>query len=198
MIGEKVRVLIVDDEQMVCDVLLNDLGERGYLCADVLSGEEALDRLRTDKYDAVLLDIRLPGVSGIEVLREIWLHHRGTATIMITGVDEVDTAVEAMKYGATDYIVKPFDFDRVDTSIRAGLLARQASASQESIAAIARGVEARMDPYSSFSSMITEGTANIARYLGIAEEEVQRWVASRTKSDSKGGKLPKLQEDASE
>jgi DNA-binding NtrC family response regulator len=73
----------------------------------------------------------------MEVLKEIWLNHRGTATIMITGVNDVDTAVEATQYGATDYIVKPFDLDRVDTSIRTALLAKQAAISQESIAAIA-------------------------------------------------------------
>lgn len=179
MVEEKMAVLIVDDEQMICDVLENDLSERGYECTSAQTGEDALTELRLKKYDIVLLDIRLPGVSGLEVLREIWLHHRGIATIIITGVDDVDTSVEAMKSGADDYIVKPFDLDRVDTSIRKALVAKQASVSQEQIAAVARGVEKRLDPSSTLQSMITERTVNIARLIGIVEKDVQQWVASR-------------------
>ncbi len=194
MIEEKVTVLVVDDEQMICDVLENDLSERGYECTSAQTGEDALTELRLKKYDAVLLDIRLPGVSGLEVLREIWLHHRGIATIIITGVDDVNTSVEAMKSGADDYIVKPFDLDSVDASIRKALVARQASVSQEQIAAIARGVETRLDPSATIKSMITERTVNIARLIGIAEKDVQRWVAPRERVDFTKIKLPKRPE----
>ena len=183
MFEEKVTVLIVDDEQMICDVLYNDLSERGYECTSAQTGEDALTELRHKKYDVVLLDIRLPGISGLEILREIWLHHRGITTIMITGVTDIDTSVEAMKSGADDYIVKPFDLDRVDASIRKALVAKQSSVSQEQIAAIARGVETRIDPSSTIKSMITERTVNIARLIGIAEKDVQRWVASRERAD---------------
>ena len=194
MVEEKVTVLIVDDEQMICDVLENDLSERGYECISAQTGEDALTELRLKKYDVVLLDIRLPGVSGLEVLREIWLRHRGIATIMITGVDNVDTSVEAMKSGADDYIVKPFDLDRVDASIRKALLAMQAFVSQEQSAAIARGVEQRFDPSSTLQSMITERTVNIARLIGIVEKDVQRWVASREGVDFTKIKPPKRPE----
>ena len=118
---KKARVLIVDDEQVVCDLLHDDLSDRGYLCATALNGDEALKNLAKQDFDVVLLDIRLPGMSGMEVLREIWLNHSKTATIMITAVNDVDTAVEAMKLGASDYIVKPFELDRVDASIRTTL-----------------------------------------------------------------------------
>ncbi len=121
MVSKKPNVLIVDDEQVVCDLLHDELSERGYLCTTVLSGDDALGKLAKQDFDVVLLDIRLPGMSGMEVLREIWLNHGNTATIMITAVNDVDTAVEAMKLGASDYIVKPFDLDRVNTSIRAAL-----------------------------------------------------------------------------
>ena len=186
---EKVTVLIVDDEKMICDVLENDLSERGYECTSAQTGEDALTELRLKKFDVVLLDIRLPGISGLEVLMDIWLHHKGTATIMITGVNDVDTAVAAMKSGADDYITKPFDLDRVDTRIRKALLAKQASVSQEQIAAIARGMEARMDPSSSVREMITERTVYIAQLLGIPKEEINRWAASNIEADAKRSKI---------
>lgn len=186
---EKVTVLIVDDEKMICDVLENDLSERGYECTSAQTGEDALTELRLKKFDVVLLDIRLPGISGLEVLMDIWLYHKGTATIMITGVNDVDTAVAAMKSGADDYITKPFDLDRVDTRIRKALLAKQASVSQEQIAAIARGMEARMDPSSSVREMITERTVYIAQLLGISKEEINRWAASNIEADAKRSKI---------
>ena len=178
MVSKKPRVLIVDDEQVVCDVLHKGLGERGYLCTIVLSGNDAVAKLAADDFEVVLLDIRLPGMSGMEVLREIWLKHGNTATIMITAVNDVATAVEAMKLGASDYIVKPFDLDRVDSSIRTALQAKPAARkSSAEIDAIARGIEAKLDPLSNYSKTVTQRTVDIARQLGIAEEGIEAWAA---------------------
>ncbi|MBA7618921.1 Regulator of RpoS [subsurface metagenome] len=175
---KKARVLIVDDEQVVCDLLYEDLSDRGYLCATALNGDEALKNLAKQDFDVVLLDIRLPGMSGMEVLREIWLNHSHTATIMITAVNDVNTAVEAMKLGASDYIVKPFELDRVDTSIRTALETKQAVKKPPAeVEAIARGVEAKLDPFSAYSKVVTQRTVEVAQHLGIGEEEIQRWAA---------------------
>jgi len=127
MANEKVSVLIVDDEPMVCDLLDEVLSGQGYLCAKVPSGRRAVVELENKEYDVVLLDIRLPGMSGIDVLREIWLNHPETAAIMITVVDDVSTTIEAMKWGASDYIVKPFDIDRVIASVGTALAVRRTS-----------------------------------------------------------------------
>ncbi len=121
MVSKKPSILIVDDEQVVCDVLYEELTERGYLCTAVLTGNDALAKLDTEDFDVVLLDIRLPGISGLEVLTKIRSNHRSTAAIMVTAVNDVGTAVVAMKLGALDYIVKPFDLDRVATGIRTAL-----------------------------------------------------------------------------
>jgi DNA-binding NtrC family response regulator len=120
------KVLIVDDEQMICDVLETDLSERGYLCTSVRSGEDALTELCKEKYHVVLLDIILPGEgkSGLEVLREIWLHHSNIAVIMMTGINSADVATATEGYGAFGYIVKPFDLNEIDASIRTALLAK--------------------------------------------------------------------------
>ena len=185
VVNKKPRVLVVDDERVICDLLHADLTERGYQCTTVLSGHDALIQLAIEDFDAVLLDIRLPGMSGIEVLRETWLNHIKTAVIMITGVNDVDTAVEAMKLGASDYIVKPFKLDRVDASIRTALDAKQTTdkASSE-MDILARGVEKKVESITHYAWIVTQRTVNVARQLGIAEEEIQRWVAARTTLDS--------------
>jgi DNA-binding NtrC family response regulator len=192
MVNKKPGVLIVDDEPVVCDLLHSELSERGYQCTAVLSGKDALAQLASQDFDAVLLDIRLPGMSGMDVLREIWLNHNTTATIMITAVNDVDTAVEAMKLGASDYIVKPFDLDRVDTSIRTALETKPtAETAPSDMDAIARGVEARLDPLSSYSEMVTRRTIDIAWQLGIPEEEIQRWAVAKAGLDAKVARLIK-------
>ncbi len=191
MVNEKLKVLIVDDEQVVCGVLHDELGERGYLCTTVLSGNEALAKLATEDFDVLLLDIRLPGMSGMEVLREIWLNHSNAATIMITAVNDVDTAVLAMKWGASDYIVKPFDLDRINTSIRTAVETKPAAKKLSEMDAVALGVEAKLDPLSSYSTMVTQRTIDIARQLGIDEEEIQRWAAAKARLDSRRERIIK-------
>jgi len=186
--SKKARVLIVDDEQVVCDLLHDELSDRGYLCATALNGHEALKNLAKQDFDVILLDIRLPGMSGMEVLREIWLNHINTATIMITAVNDVDTAVEAMRLGASDYIVKPFKLDKIAASIRTALETKQvAEKPPAEMEAIASGVEAKLDPFSAYSKVVTQRTIKIAQQLGIAEEEIQRWEAAKL------GEPPKAQ-----
>ncbi len=199
MDSKKSRVLIVDDEQVVCDLLCDELSERGYLCTAVLSGDDALTKLAKEDFGVVLLDIRLPGMSGMEVLREIWLNYRNMAVIMITAVNDVDTAVLSMKWGASDYIVKPFDLVRIDTSIRTALETKQAAKeSFTEMDAIARGVEAKLDPFAAFSKVVTERTVKIARQLDLPEEEIQRWAAEKAEFVSKKNRIRKTSLDKPE
>ena len=146
-----------------------------------------------------MLDIRLPGMSGIDVLQEIWLHHVDIPTIMITGVNDVDTSVQAMKLGASDYIVKPIDLDRLAASIETALKAKRAAPkTSPEMESIARGVEARLDPSFSHWRAVTQSTTEIARRLGVAEKEIQQWVISKTKTGSEKSKLVDSVEDEAE
>jgi len=184
MLNKQPAVLIVDDEQVVCDLLNNELSEQGYLCTTALDGYDALAKLATQNFDVILLDIKLPGISGIEVLRMVQSSHPSTAAIMITAVNDVDIAVEAMKLGALDYIVKPFDLDSVDTSIRTVLETKQAmEESSSGMNAIARGVEAKYELLTAYSHIVTRETIVIALELGIADEEIQRWADARATLD---------------
>ncbi len=185
MVNKKASILIVDDEQVVCDLLHDELSDRGYLCTTALDGNAALAKLAMQEFDVVLLDIRLPGMSGMEVLRKALIDHHNTATIMVTAVNDVDTAVEAMKLGASDYIVKPFDLDGVDTSIRAALKTRRTSSKPFSeMDAIAKGVEVLLDPFLGYSKMVTQRTSDIARRLGINEEQIRKWSAEKAKDET--------------
>ena len=186
MAKKRRRVLIVDDEQVVCDFLSDGLTEKGYLCTSAANAEEALFYLTQRRFDVVLLDIRLPEISGIEILQQIQSKWSDTLTIMITAVNDVDTAVETMKLGACDYIVKPFDIDRVRASIRAVLKARESSERFSQMDAISRGVDAKLDPACAYSRTVTEETAIAARYLRVPNQEIRRWVEEReTRNEGK-------------
>ena len=186
MVNKRLSILIVDDEQVVCDLLHDELSERGYLCTTALDGNAALAKLATKDFDAVLLDIRLPGMSGMEVLRKALLDHHNTVTIMVTAINDVETAVEAMKLGASDYIVKPFDMDTVDMSIRTALETKRTTGKRLSeMDSIASGVEVLLDPFLSYSKMVTQRTVDIARRLGISEKEIERWSVEKASLDLK-------------
>jgi len=180
MVDKKPSVLIVDNEQGVCDLLNDELSEHGYLCTIAMNANDALDKMAQDDFDLVLLDIKLPGISGMEVLRKIGLSHRDTAIIMITVVNDLETAIEAIKLGASDYIVKPFKLDRVIAGIRVSL--ENKSLTHKSLSkmdAIARGVETHFDQYWGYSNEVTKRTIEIAQKLDIVEEEIQRWTEAR-------------------
>ena len=110
MNSEVRKVLIVDDDKSVRDFLERFLKQKGYLWVQsVKAGQEALDIIKKEDIKLVLLDIKLPGMDGIEVLRKIKELKKDTEVIMITGFPEEATAKEALKLGAYDYIMKPFD-----------------------------------------------------------------------------------------
>jgi putative two-component system response regulator len=105
------KVLIVDDEARVREIISRKLTNEGYHCLTAPNGNNALKVLKADQVDLVLLDIMMPGKSGIEVLREIRAKYQDTAVIMVTAVADVQTAIGLMKAGAYDYIIKPIELN---------------------------------------------------------------------------------------
>ena len=112
------RILIVDDEQMICALLLEILGEQGYICETAENANKALEMLKSDPFDIALIDIKMPGLSGMDLLSAIHKSYRTTSVIMITAVNDINTAVEAIKNGASDYITKPFRVEEIRSRIR--------------------------------------------------------------------------------
>ena len=189
----------MDDEEPVCDLLSSSLSDQQYRCTIAFNAEDAVAKLGSEQFDVALLDIRLPGVSGMELLKKLRSEHPEVIAIMITAVRDVDTAVEAMKLGAADYIVKPFSLDTVDACLRTLLEKKQYSCrtednedllplveDSEGIAlyfqqmnAIARGVEVKLESLDGHSMTVTRRTVEIARGLGLPEKEIQRWASAR-------------------
>ena len=118
MIGEQDRVLVVDDEEGVRNLLQRVLAEAGYNVVTAANGEEALDKVSQLKVGVVLLDIKMPGMSGMEVLQQLTTNRPEICVIMATAVADVQTAVEAMKLEAYDYITKPFNRDDVILTVQ--------------------------------------------------------------------------------
>ena len=117
----KARVLVVDDEKSMRDLLSITLEKEGYDVLTAAGGEAAIEALRRDATDAVITDLRMPKVDGLQVLRAAKEISPDVAVIVITAVASTETAVEAMKLGAYDYITKPFKLDEVSLIVRNAL-----------------------------------------------------------------------------
>ena len=117
----KERILVVDDEYLIRWSLQQELAKDGYEVTTAEDGESALRLVREAPPDLALLDIQLPGIGGIEVLEKIKAAEPEVVVIMITAYGMVDTAVQAMRAGAYDYLNKPFNLEGVKLSIRKGL-----------------------------------------------------------------------------
>jgi DNA-binding NtrC family response regulator len=117
----KGTILVVDDDQAVRSVVSRKMQGDGYTCTTAADGREALDKTATQSFDVVLLDIKMPGPSGMEVLPQIVAQHPESCVIMITAVVDTQTAVEAMKLGALDYVTKPFNLDDLGMRVQKAL-----------------------------------------------------------------------------
>ncbi|MCF8120580.1 MAG: response regulator [Deltaproteobacteria bacterium] len=118
MIRIPTRVLVVDDEKEFVEMLSLRLQEAGEKVTAAYSGRECLDILQDTPIDVVILDIKMPGMDGMETLREIKKRFPLVEVIMLTGHGSAETAVEGMKLGAYDYLMKPADFDDLTAKLQ--------------------------------------------------------------------------------
>lgn len=107
------RILIVDDEISVCMLLSQKLSRSNYQCSTATSAIRALELISAERFDAIISDMRMPGMTGLELLAQVHEKYPDIAFLMATAEDDVRKGVQAMKYGAADYILKPFDLDMV-------------------------------------------------------------------------------------
>ncbi len=115
------RILIVDDEANMLDILSDVLSDEGYIVDVASDGLEAIEKASSGDFHVVILDLRLPDMSGLDILREIKSKTPQTVTIMITAYSSVDTAIQAMKIGAYDYITKPFKIEQLKRVVASAL-----------------------------------------------------------------------------
>jgi diguanylate cyclase (GGDEF)-like protein len=112
------KVLIVDDEEVVCQVFAEMLKEYGYQAATETNGSKVIDFLWQEHFDVVLLDLMMPGISGIDLLRQLKQGFEELPVIIVTGYGSIETAVESMQAGAADFVTKPVQASVLDIRIK--------------------------------------------------------------------------------
>lgn len=111
------RVMVVDDEENIREVLSNYLESLGYEVLTATDGQNALDKFEAGAFDLIVSDLLMPAIDGLELLKQIREKDKDVIFLMITGYPSIETAVEAIKKGAYDYITKPFHMEDVKLRI---------------------------------------------------------------------------------
>ena len=189
-------ILIVDDEEPIRRPLRRMLTKRGYACLEADCAEMAMQQLRANKVDLAILDIMMPQKSGRELLPEIKTQHPDTAVIMATAMIEPEIIVECMKEGALDYIMKPYELDKVLRSLEIALHKRQLAITMKqfqdnlkgkvdeqaveirrlflgSIESLVSALESKDKYTAGHSRRVSEFTLLIARYLGVPAKDLE-------------------------
>ena len=111
------RILVVDDEEVICSILARRLTREGYSCMTAHNGKEALNYFYKDSFFLIISDIKMPEMDGIELLKKVKAVHPNMLVIIVTAYPEIDLALEAMRLGAYDLIIKPADMELVALSV---------------------------------------------------------------------------------
>jgi DNA-binding NtrC family response regulator len=119
--GTAQRILIIDDEAAIRESLETLLNLEGYAVETAVNGEQGLERIEEKSYDLVLLDLALPGKSGLEILPLIRERHPSLPVIMITAYGKVDNVVDAIRSGAQNFVQKPWDNEKLLADIRSAI-----------------------------------------------------------------------------
>ncbi len=190
-------ILLVDDEEMIRRLLSQKLSAEGYRCERAANAEQALEKLKGDSIELVILDIKMPGKSGVELLPEIKAKYPDTAVIMATAVSDAGTAINCMRAGAYDYVTKPFNLDEVSFSVSRALEKRRLELENRdyqqhleqkveeqaqkirasffnAITALAYALEAKDVYTSGHSQRVTEVSVTIAKHLGLPKETIEK------------------------
>ena len=115
--ANRIQILVVDDDPDICEYMETLLSQSGYTVESLTNPTRALEELRSQRYHVVILDIMMPKVDGIELLRTIRKSDSDVAIVVLTGYPSVETAVQSLKLSVSDYIRKPFDADEFLASI---------------------------------------------------------------------------------
>jgi two-component system response regulator PilR (NtrC family) len=118
MSPNRARILIADDEVAIRQALVTVLERDGFSCVEAGSGEEAIAAFEADPFDLVITDIRMPGISGVDVMRQVKSRAPDTIIVLVTAHASLDTAIEAVREGASDYLTKPMRFENLILRIR--------------------------------------------------------------------------------
>jgi DNA-binding response OmpR family regulator len=130
---EQARILVVDDELSIRVLLSEELSQEGYRVATAASGEGALAMLQEGIFDLILLDLKMPGISGLQVMEQARELAPDTVVIMLTAYATLDSAIEAMRHGGHDYLLKPSTTEEILDSVEKGLAKRRQRLRQQEL-----------------------------------------------------------------
>jgi DNA-binding response OmpR family regulator len=175
------KILIVDDDPTLVDFLKLLLESEGYETRDSVDGESALQEIRKFEPEVVLLDYMMPNMDGLDVLRHVSKHHVTSFVVMLTGKGNEEVAVECMKAGAVDYVLKPFDNERLLSVIRNALRYRETELERRQIISNLKDLSERLAEILSRASAIVEqakqtAQANQLEELNTLLEEARKKV----------------------
>ena len=200
------NILIVDDERLVRRLLSHKLTSEGYQCKEAGNADEALATLNSNHIELVLLDIKMPGMSGVELLPEIKAGYPDTAVIMATSMTDTGAVIKCMREGAYDYLAKPFNMDEVVISAGRALEKRRLVlknrayqqhleemvaertkelkqainkiqlASLDTIHRLSKAAEYRDEDTGYHIQRISQYSATIARKMGLSDSEVENII----------------------
>lgn len=163
-VGDKAKILVVDDEILVCKSISSALEPERYIVDMALSGEEALKKEAKGEYDVIVADLMMPGISGMELLREVKQKRTDVKVIMITGYPSIKSAVESIRLGAFDYIPKPFTPNDLRSLVSRALESRRYREREAS-------VEARPREEEKEEIFVPQGLYCIAENSWVLEEQ---------------------------
>ncbi|MBD3349663.1 MAG: response regulator [Candidatus Eisenbacteria bacterium] len=196
------KVLVVDDESYVRDIICRKLSRESYECDQAENAEKALALITQGSYECILSDINMPGMDGIELLRNIRVADSDVAVIMVTGAPDLDGALEAMRLGAYDHLCKPLNLDQLSLTVERAIEKKRLveenreyqrnleskvqertkqlhEANEElrrlfmgSIKALAQALEAKDEYTQGHSERVSEIAIGIGRYLSLSEKDI--------------------------
>ena len=183
------KVLVVDDEESICNLLERVLARAGHSVLSAANGQEAMDRVPQENIDIVLLDMKMPGMSGMEVLQQLATRWPDICVIMVTAIADVQTAVEAMKWGAYDYITKPFNQDDLIFKIQRALEKRNLRLENE------RHQLELQQRVAEQTEQLQQNFAELVETLAREHNLIYKLASSRRDSKAALSKLPKELQD---
>jgi len=133
---EQMKILLVDDEKTFIDNIASLLARRNYQAKAVYSGQEAVDAMKSEESDVVVLDLKMPGMDGMTTMKEIRKLNKTSEFLMLTGHGSIDTALEAVKLGAHDYLAKPCEIDELMEKIEEIAIKRKEKNKKKSLFAL--------------------------------------------------------------
>jgi DNA-binding NtrC family response regulator len=194
---EPTTILVVDDETGIRQALDRFLKRIGYRVVTAESGAVALERIASDRPDAMLSDIRMPNMTGVELVPKALAAQPDLAIIMLTAVDSPKTAIECLRLGAYDYLIKPLDLEELELSLQSALRRRQLEVDRRELERwLAREVAERTQTLEERTNAIadvalealaaagdwphaSEAVQRLAQELGTAPEELTRDIERR-------------------